>query len=771
MAGDQGKFTKALNEGHSAAWEQNWEAAIRFYRQALDEFPDDYSALTSLGLVLMENQDYENALQSYLKAATINPNDAVALSNIAKIQERTGRVQEAFQSNLQAAELFLRDKLVDQSLENYLHAIYLQPGNLNVRIRLATIYDHIGKKVEAADEYLAVASLMQRNGDSVKALQAVRYALQLVPGHLKAQQALELLNTNQELPDAFRPRGGTGPMGMAAVTQSKDEESSKEERDPISEARYLALVKLAGNLFVQDDEEHPGGQTARREISTLTQGTGSLSADRSARSRFQLHLSRAIDFQTQGEEEQACAELERAVGIGLQKPEAYFDLGLLLHATDPEKAQVYLQQSVRNPDFSLASYLLLANIHEQSGNYQEAAIEYLRALALADAESVEPGQVNDLRQLYEPIIESQLQQTDQNQQKELGEEISRQLLRKDWRTFLKNARLQLPKSQPGGTPLPLVTLLIETKGGRVVESLAEIHQLAEAGHYRAAMEEAFYAVSDAPTYLPLHAQMGEVLAKEGRIQDAIEKFMLSAELYDLRGETDQAIQLLDRVSLIAPMDLSIRNKLIDLYSIQGKTEESLQQYIELGDIYYRLAELDVARQTYLSGLKIAQETKGYRGWVLKIIEKVADIDIQRLDLRNAIRMYEQLRTLQPEDAPARAKLIDLNLRLGQTDQAISELDSYISLLGKTGRLDEAIKFFNGLTQEHPEQGEIHLRFGELLANTGSKGEAITELEKALERYLISKEMQKAARCVQQLSIINPTQSANYRAALDNFSHS
>lgn len=771
MAGNQEIFTKALNEGHSAAWEQNWEAAIRFYRQALDEFPDNYSALTSLGLALMENQDYEHALQSYLKAAAINPNDAVALSNIAKIQERTGRVQEAFQSNLQAAELFLKDKLVDQSLENYLHAIYLQPGNLNVRIRLATIYDHIGRKAEAADEYLAIASLMQRNGDYEKALQAVRYALQLVPGYTKAQQALDSLNTNQELPDANRPKGGTGPMGMAAVARPAAEEGDKEERDPISEARYLALVRLAGNLFAQEDEELPGGQTARREISTLTQGTGSLSTDRSARSRFQLHLSRAIDFQTQGEEEQACAELERAVGIGLQKPEAYFDLGLLLHATDPEKALVYLQQSVRHPDFSLASYLLLANIHEQSGNYQEAAIEYLRALALADAESVEPDQVNDLRQLYEPIIESQSQQTDQVQQKELSEEISRQLLRRDWRAFLKNARQQLPQSQPGGTPLPLVTLLIETKGGRVVESLAEIRRLAAQGHYRAAMEEAFYAIPDAPTYLPLHAQMGEVLAKEGRIQDAIDKFMLSAELYNLRGETGQAIQLLDRISLIAPMDLSIRNKLIELYTIQGKTEKTLQQYIELGDIYYRMAELDMARQTYLLGLKIARESKGNRTWVLQIIAKVADIDIQRLDLRNAIRMYEQLRTLQPEDAPTRAKLIDINLRLGQTDQAMSELDSYRSLLGNTGRLEEAVKFFKGLTEEHPEQADIHQHFGELLTNTGNKGEAITELEKALEGYLTGKETQKVSRCVQQLSAINPDRSAAYRAALEKFGRS
>jgi tetratricopeptide (TPR) repeat protein len=770
MAGDQELFNKALNNGHSAAWEQNWDDAIRFYRQALSEFPENYSALTSLGLALMENQGFEEALQCYLKAAAINPNDAVSISNIAKIQERMGRLQEAFQSNLQAAELFLKDKLIDQSLENYWHAVFLQPGNLSIRIRLATIYDHIGKKAEAAEEYLAIASLMQKNGDAVKSRQAVRYALQLVPGHPEAQKAIELLDTNQELPDPLRPKGGTGPMGMAKV-RLMDEETDKVERDPIGEAQYLALVKLAGNLFTQDEDELPAGQVARRGISALSQGTGGLSADRSAKSRIQLHLSRAIDFQTQGDETQASAELERAIEIGLHQPEAYFDLGLLLNSTNQDKALTYLQQSVRHPDFCLASYLLLAKIHEQKGAYQESVVEYLHALALADGQSVEADQTDELRQLYEPIIESQSQQTDEKQLKVLCEEIAKQLLRKDWRAFLKTARQQLPPPLPGNNPLPLVTLLIETKGGKVVESLAEMRQLSAEGYQRSAMEEAFYAIPNAPTYLPLHAQMGEILAKEGRIQDAIDKFMLTSELYNLRGETNQAIQLLNRVSQIAPMDLSVRSKLIELYSLRGKLNESLQQYVILGDIYYHLAELDTARQTYLAGLKLAQESKGNRPWVIKIIAKVADIDIQRFDWRNAIRMYEQLRTLQPEEPSARAKLIDLNLRLGQTSTAMTELESYLSLLNNTGSQTEAVNFCQGLVEEHPDQSEIHQRFGELLTNAGNLKEATAELEKALQGYLNNHEPQKAAKCVQQLSTINPGRSADYRAMLGKIGNS
>lgn len=764
MAGDQELFDKYLNEGHSAAWEQNWDDAIRYYRQALSEFPENYSALTALGLALMENQSYEESLHCYLKATELNPNDAVSIANIARIQERTGKVQEAFENNLRAAELFLKDKLIDQSLENFQHAVSLQPENLNTRIRLATIYDRVGRRKESAEEYLAIASLMQKIGDAPKARQAVNYAVQLVPGMVEAQKALELLDAHEDLPDPLKPKGGTGPMGMAKVV-SQESESAEGAKEPVAEAQYQALVKLAGNLFVADEDEDSSGPGGRRGLSALTLTTGMLNADRSAKSRIQLHLSRAIDFQTQGDETKAAAELERAVGIGLRKPEAYFDLGYLLSSTEPDKAATYLQQSVHNPDFALGSYLILAKIHSDQEKLPEATNDYLHALALADSTTVDPLQGDELQQLYIEIIESQ-QQSDKKFMRTLCTEIEKELMRGDWRDFLMKARTQLPPPLPGGTPIPLVNLLIETRGGRVVESLADIRRLAEQGLYRSAMEEAFYAIPEAPLYLPLHSQMGEVLAREGRIQEAIEKFLLTSRLYDLRGETNQAVQLLSRVSQIAPMDLTVRNKLIEFYRIQGRTNETLQQYSDLGDIYYRMAELDSARQTYLEGLKLAQESKGTREWVIKTLAKVADIDIQRFDWRNAIRMFENLRTLQPEEAAPRLKLIDLNLRLNQNATAISELESYLSFLANTGSEDQAAAFCKSVIDEHPEQYEVRERYGDLLAKAGDQKGAMEQLELALEGFAETQDFQKASRCVQKLSVLNPADTAHYKMILN-----
>ena len=75
MSGHQKTFERAMNLGHSAAWDQNWEQAAGFYRQALEEFPEHPMALTSLALALFEEQLFDESLKLYLQASQIIPEE------------------------------------------------------------------------------------------------------------------------------------------------------------------------------------------------------------------------------------------------------------------------------------------------------------------------------------------------------------------------------------------------------------------------------------------------------------------------------------------------------------------------------------------------------------------------------------------------------------------------------------------------------------------------------------------------------------------------
>ncbi len=102
--------------------------------------------------------------------------------------------------------------------------------------------------------------------------------------------------------------------------------------------------------------------------------------------------------------------------------------------------------------------------------------------------------------MYEPIIETQIQELPVEKQKELCPMIAGHILRQDWRKHLEEARLQLPPQPEGSPPLPLAEMLLVTSSSQVVEALARVRSLVAQKKIRSAMEEAFYALQYAPGY-------------------------------------------------------------------------------------------------------------------------------------------------------------------------------------------------------------------------------------------------------------------------------
>jgi predicted Zn-dependent protease len=93
----------------------------------------------------------------------------------------------------------------------------------------------------------------------------------------------------------------------------------------------------------------------------------------------------------------------------------------------------------------------------------------------------------------------------------------------------------------------------------------------------------------------------------------------------------------------------------------------------------------MARKTYTTALRVVQQANADRQWNVHILQRMADIDMQRLDWKQAIRVFEQIRTLRPDDQSARKNLIELSLRMGQPAQAGAELESYFSYLQNSNR--------------------------------------------------------------------------------------
>ncbi len=764
MPGREDVFQKAMNEGHSAAWDQEWEKAIHSYRKALQEFPDHPKALNSLGLALFQVGQFEEALQTYQYVAKMAPNDPVSFEKVAQISERLGDLKMAVDAAMRSADLYINQRDVEKAIENWVRVTTLNPDHAAAHSRLALVHEKLGHPQQAVIEYLAIASIFQRAGNGEKTQEMVNKALQLLPASAEASQAQSLLQTGQLLPKPVRGKGGTGPIRMAQVKQLKSPKPTESGLDPLMEARQKALSQLAEILFEYSDES-PAASQERRGMAAIMRGTGQLAMQNAEQTKVVLHLGLAIDALTRNQDAQAAEELDRALEAGFSHPSLYFLLGLLRSKSERiESAQRHLQHAVKHIDYNLASRLLQGQLLNRKGQTRDASIEYLEALRLADAMIVPADQSDEIRQMYEPLIEAQQNQADEETCRRLCENVNGLLVRSDWRDQLHKAREQMPK-QEGGTIMPIADVLMQAHSSQVLESINRVHQLARLGFLRPAMAEAFDAVQHAPTYLPLHSLIGDLLIQEGRSEEAITKFSVVAHAYSVRGEVAQATKILRRVIQLAPMDLSARNRLIDQLVARGMVDDAISEYLELAEIHYRLAELDMARKTYTTALRVVQQSNADRGWNVHILQRMADIDLQRLNWKQALRVFEQIRTLRPDDESVRKNLVELNLRLGQESQASTELEGFVTYLESKHQTEKLLKFLEELVAEHEDQHLLRRSLAEHLHRAGRMSEAVAQLDIVGEALLTSGRKKEATEVIQRIILMDPPNVEDYRQLL------
>ena len=764
MSGREDVFQKAMNDGHSAAWDQEWDKAASAYRSALQEMPDNPKALNSLGLALFQQGEFEEALQIYKRVAQVSPNDPVPMEKLAQLLERTGHLKEAIEAASKAADLFLNQRDMDKAIENWVRVTSLNPEHLLSHSRLALVHEKLGHKAQAVAEYIAVASLVQRTGNMEKTAELITKALKILPESAEAKQAQTLLRSGQILPKPLRPKGGTGPIAMAKVKQlDKEKKPTDSGLDPIAEARQRALTRLAEILFDYTTDDGAPTRQARRGLQDLMRGTGQLNLQQSEQEKVVLHLGQAIDLQSKGQDLQAADELENALEAGFNHPALHFDLGLLRSKSDRlESSLRHLTNAVRHNDFNLAARLLMGQINQKLGRLGPASIEYLEALKLADAAVVPAESADEILQMYEPLIEAQTAETDDDTLKRVCDNINDMLMRKDWRDHLYKSREQMPKSE---MIMPIADIILQAQSSQVLEAINHVHHLARAGQLRTAMEEAFQALAYAPTYLPLHSLMGDLLVREDHTQEAIAKFTTVATAYSVRGEAAQATKILKRVIQLSPMDMHVRHKLIDQLVARGQVDDAIREYLELAEIYYRLAELDNARKTYTTALRVVQQTNADRQWNVHILQRMADIDMQRLDWKQAIRVYEQIRTLRADDESARKNLIDLSLRLGQTTQAAAELESYISYLQGSNNEARVIPFIEELLEERPDESILIHELAQAYHRAGRVEDAVAKLDALAESLLEENKKDEALVVINQILLMNPPNAEQYRQLL------
>lgn len=203
-----------------AATGEDYETALRIFRELLQENPTLASAYTGMGAVHEKRGDLALAEPAYARAAALDPGDFTAVSGHGRVLEALGRVKEAvvsyqralmirprdMSSNLAMSRLMVLAEQPESAVAFAERAVKIDPQDGQARLQYARALSRAGRGEDAIREYEAACELIEPPAE-------VMFAL--VNAYAKEKRYREAANAAEALTKTAPSAGAFERLGWA----------------------------------------------------------------------------------------------------------------------------------------------------------------------------------------------------------------------------------------------------------------------------------------------------------------------------------------------------------------------------------------------------------------------------------------------------------------------------------------------------------------------------------------------------------------------------
>lgn len=181
-------------------------AAIKEYRQIVENDPQDFTALNMLGDLYARENNKQEAMQCFLRIAEhyreegfqskaiamykkidrLNPRSPEIANRLAVLYESQGLIVDARAQYMIVAEAWQRDGQARKALHIFRRVADLDPQNTEARLKLAEGYLREGLEAEAAEAFIEAGAQFMARNERERAIEAYNSSLELRPNEYKA---------------------------------------------------------------------------------------------------------------------------------------------------------------------------------------------------------------------------------------------------------------------------------------------------------------------------------------------------------------------------------------------------------------------------------------------------------------------------------------------------------------------------------------------------------------------------------------------------------
>jgi tetratricopeptide (TPR) repeat protein len=258
-----------------------------------------------------------------------------------------------------------------------------------------------------------------------------------------------------------------------------------------------------------------------------------------------------------------------------------------------------------------------------------------------------------------------------------------------------------------------------------------------------------------------------------------QKVLSAAEKFVQQGKLQNAIAEYEKIRKHDEKDLTVANTIGDLYSRLGDTPKAIDCFKAVGDAYAAQGFTVKGIAMYKKITKLQPSMDGS----LKLAElytqqglfndaraqylQVAEDFMKNGDLEQAVRLFQKVLEMDPENAPMRVKLAEVYVRLGRKKEAWEIFSAAAESLRARGSLAAAEDILQRMLALDPSNTYVLLLRGRAALESDDPKTAIQYLEKAadidsqpeglrdlLKAYLANGDLAKASPLADKLLTVH-----------------
>ncbi len=220
-----------------------------------------------------------------------------------------------------------------------------------------------------------------------------------------------------------------------------------------------------------------------------------------------------------------------------------------------------------------------------------------------------------------------------------------------------------------------------------------------------------------------------------------QKVLSAAEKHVQQGKLPNAISEYEKVLKADPKDLTVMNTVGDLYARLGQNDKAIECFKNVGDAYAGQGFTVKAIAMYKKLAKIRPSLEGS----LRLAElytqqglfndsraqylQVAEEFLRSGELEQAVRIFQKTLEMDPENVAMRKRLAEVYVRLGKKTEAWQIFIAAAESLRAKGQLGPAEEILQRMLTLDPGNGYVLLLRGRTALDSGDLPAAIENLEK------------------------------------------